>query len=164
MSIQVKIEDIIEEMELQFEESHALLNIQTGDIVVVTSEELRAAEEEEPLDDLPDWERENRLVAIDVVENFDHYIELPTEDEINEYGIMADFCLTVTNPYEQEILLKTIKGKGAFRRFKDKIYELGLDNQWYAYRDEALKCIAVEWCRDNKINFINFSQKRKQGE
>jgi hypothetical protein len=35
MSIQVKLKDIIEEMEVQFEESRSLLNIKTGEIVIV---------------------------------------------------------------------------------------------------------------------------------
>jgi hypothetical protein len=41
ISIQVKLKDIIEEMEIQFEESRSLLNITTGEIVLVTSEDLR---------------------------------------------------------------------------------------------------------------------------
>jgi hypothetical protein len=49
MSIQVKLKDIIEEMEIQFEESRSLLNITTGEIVLVTSEDLRAAEDEKTI-------------------------------------------------------------------------------------------------------------------
>jgi hypothetical protein len=54
MSIQVKLKDIIEEMELQFEDSRSLLNINTGELVLVTSEDLRAVEDEKPFDHLPD--------------------------------------------------------------------------------------------------------------
>ncbi|MFP5108964.1 hypothetical protein ACSU6B_19675 [Neobacillus sp. C211] len=54
------------------------LNIETGEFILVTSEELRAAEEEEPFDHLPDWQQEDRKVAIDVIENFENYKELPT--------------------------------------------------------------------------------------
>ncbi|WP_257984294.1 hypothetical protein [Neobacillus cucumis] len=43
MSIKVNLKDIIEEMEMQFEESLSLLNIKTGEIVIVTSVDLRAA-------------------------------------------------------------------------------------------------------------------------
>jgi hypothetical protein len=35
MSIQVKLKDIIEQMEIQFEESRSLLNVKTGEIVLV---------------------------------------------------------------------------------------------------------------------------------
>jgi hypothetical protein len=154
MSIQVKLKDIIEEMEIQFEESRSLLNITTGEIVLVTSEDLRAAEDEKPFDHLPEWEQENRMIAIDVVENFENYKELPTKYEVNEYEIMENFCLTVSDPRKQESLLRAIKGKGAFRRFKDKIIDFEIEDQWYSYRDEHIKQIAIEWCQENNINFI----------
>jgi hypothetical protein len=38
MSIQVKLKDIIEEMEIQPEESRSFLNIKTGELVFVTSD------------------------------------------------------------------------------------------------------------------------------
>lgn len=153
MNIQVSLKDIIEEMEVHFEESRSLLNIKTGKIVIVTSEDLRTAEDEEPFDHLPEWEQENRMTAIDVVENFENYIELPTKYEVNEYEIMENFCLKVSDQRKQESLLRAIKGKGAFRRFKDKIMDFEIEDQWYSYRDECFKQIAIEWCQENKINF-----------
>ncbi|WP_045521193.1 UPF0158 family protein [Neobacillus niacini] len=154
MNIQVKLKDIIEEMEIQIEESRSLLNIKTGEIVLVTSEDLRAVEDEKPFDHLPEWEQENRNIAIDEVENFENYIELPTKYEVNEYEIMENFCLTLSDQRKQESLLRAIKGKGAFRRFKDKIIHFDMEDQWYSYRDERFKQIAIEWCQENKINFI----------
>ncbi|WP_260412496.1 hypothetical protein [Alkalihalobacillus sp. TS-13] len=103
MNIQVNLKDIIENMEIQFDESRTFINIITGEIVVVTSEELRAAEDDEPFDHLSDWQQEDRKIAIDVVENFEDYKELPTKYEINEYKIMEDFCLSVSNERKQEI-------------------------------------------------------------
>ncbi|MFC0273689.1 UPF0158 family protein [Metabacillus herbersteinensis] len=154
MSIQVKLQAIIEEMEIQFEESRTFLNIKTGEIIVVTSDDIRAVEDEEALDHLQRWQQENLMVANDVVENFENYIELPTKYEINEYEIMEDFCLTISDQREQDILLRSIKGKGAFRRFKDKTIEYEIEDQWYSYRDDRLKQIVIKWCRDNKINYI----------
>ena len=154
MNIQVKLKDIIQEIEIQFEESRSFLNIKTGEIMLVTSEDLRAAEDEKPFEHLPEWEQENRMTAIDVVENFENYIELPSKYEVNEYEIMENFCLTVSDQRRQESLLRAIKGKGAFGRFKDKIIDFEIENQWYSYRDECFKQIAIEWCQENKINFI----------
>src|SRR4051812_1832366 len=154
MSIQIKLRYIIEEMEIQLEESRSLLNITTGEIVLVTSEDLRAVEDEKPFEHLPEWEQENRMIAIDVVENFENYIELPTKYEVNEYEIVENFCLTVIDQRKRESLLRAIKGKGTFGRFKDKIIDFEIENQWYSYRDECFKQIAIEWCQENKINFI----------
>jgi hypothetical protein len=154
MNIQVKLKDIIGEIEIQFEESRSFLNIKTGEIMLVTSEDLRAAEDEKPFEHLPEWEQENRMTAIDVVENFENYIELPTKYEVNEYEIMENFCLTISDQRKQESLLRAIKGKGAFGRFKDKIIDFEIENQWYSYRDECFKQIAIEWCQENKLYWI----------
>ncbi|MEH7302773.1 UPF0158 family protein [Neobacillus drentensis] len=56
---------------------------------------------------------------------------------------------------KQDCLLRAIKGKGAFRRFKDNIIDLGLEDQWYSYRSKCYKEIAIEWCRENNIEFID---------
>ena len=88
MTVQVKLKDIIEEMEIQFDESQSFLNINTGEIFFVTSNDLRAAEDDEPFNHLPDWQQENLRIANDVVENFENYIELPTKYDVNEYEMM----------------------------------------------------------------------------
>ena len=45
-------------------------------------------------------------------------------------------------------------GKGAFRRFKDSVIRLGLDQRWYQWRDEAYKKKAIEWCEENGITYV----------
>jgi hypothetical protein len=52
-----------------------------------------------------------------------------------------------------------IRGCGAFRRFKDKIILLGVEDDWYKFKDEALKKIAVEWCETNEIECISPNEK-----
>ncbi|MBT2618867.1 MULTISPECIES: UPF0158 family protein [unclassified Bacillus (in: firmicutes)] len=151
----VKIQAIIEELEMQFEESRTFLNVKTGEIISVTLDDLRAAEDEEEFGHLPEWEQEDRKVAKDVFENFENYKELPTKYEVNEYEIIEDFCFTVSDERKQVKLLSSIKGNGAFRRFKDKIIDFEMEDQWYSYRDERYKQIAIKWCLDNNINFID---------
>ncbi len=153
MSIQVKLKDIIEEMEIQSIESRSFLNFKTGEIVLVTSDDFRVAEEAEEIDDLPDWQRENIMIAIDVDKNFENYIELPTKHDINEYEIVGDFCQIVSDQQKQDTLLRAIKGKGAFRRFKDIVIEFQIEDLWYSYRDTRLKQIAIEWCQDNNVRY-----------
>jgi hypothetical protein len=122
--------------------------------VIVTSEELVAAEDQEPFDHLSEWERENRKIAIDVMENFGNYIELPIKYDLNEYKIMEDFCLSVSDSRMQDSLLKAIRGKGAFRRFKDKIVTFDIEDQWYSYQNERFKQIVIKWCGNNQLNYI----------
>lgn len=155
MRVLVKLKSILEELEIQFDESRTFLNVETGEIVSVTSEELIAAEDGEPFNHLPEWQQEDRMVAIDIIENFDNYIELPTKYDVNEYEIMEDFCLSISEQGKRTKLLKTIKGKGAFRRFKDKIIELDIEKQWYSFRNDRFKEIAIEWCQDNNLSYVD---------
>jgi Uncharacterised protein family (UPF0158) len=150
----VKLQSMIEELEMQFEESRTFLNIETGEIISITSDDLRAAEDDELYEHLPDWQQENRRVAIDICENFKKYKELPTKYELNEYEIREELCLTFNNQRKRDLLLNAIKGKGAFRRFKDKIIDFDIEEQWYSFRDERFKRIVIEWCRDNNVNYI----------
>ena len=150
----IKLQEIIEELDIQFEDNRTFLNKRTNAILSLTSEDLRAAEDEKPIDHLPDWEQENRKAAFDVVENFEKYIELPNKYEINEYEIMEDFCLTVSDQRKQDILLRAIRGKGAFRRCKYKVLEFEIEENWYSFREDRFKQIAIKWCQENQIDFI----------
>ena len=52
-----------------------------------------------------------------------------------------------------DTLYSLIKSSGAFRRFKDAIQDYGIADDWYKYRNKALKEIAIEWCEENGIEF-----------
>jgi len=50
MAVQVKLKDIIEGLAFLTDEGTSYLNTTTGEVVSITDEELRAAEEDEPLE------------------------------------------------------------------------------------------------------------------
>src|SRR5712691_2994600 len=93
-ALRVKLSDLIEGMDFQSDECFSYLNTTTGEVVSVTTEELRAAEEDEPLEDFPEWQHDAIRIAKDIVET-DHYLPLPNRFEINEYQIMEQFCSSV---------------------------------------------------------------------
>ena len=66
---------------------------------------------------------------------------------------MERFCLSVEDEERSDALLDAIKGKGAFRRFKDKVHAFGIADNWYEFRDDALKRLAVDWCEANGISY-----------
>jgi hypothetical protein len=151
-------------MDMQFDEWRTLLNKETGEVVSISNEQLSAAEE---LDDYEDEASEdleaaeNKLenldeemqLAFDIYSNFEKYEDLPDRDHINEYGMMEDFCYQIQNDSSKEKLLRAIQGKGAFRRFKDQVNDLGIEQQWYDFRDEQYKQVAIKWCRDLDLEF-----------
>ncbi|MEG3068307.1 MAG: hypothetical protein RQM95_08855 [Syntrophaceticus schinkii] len=115
----VKLQDIIDEMEVQMDEYHTYLNTETGEIIAFSSEELGIAEESEEDDDFsnyPEWQRDSINDALDVLINWDSdkYIELPDKWDINEYSIMEAFCGSVRNDRIINLLFSAIKGRGAF--------------------------------------------------
>ena len=112
----VKLRDVVDGLEMQADEMSAYLNKRTGEVVPISSEDLSAAEEEEDLEDYPEWQQESILKAKEILESED-WIELPSKFEIDEYGIMEDFCRSVADPEISERLLSSIRGRGAFGRF-----------------------------------------------
>jgi hypothetical protein len=153
MAIRVTLEKIIEGLESQSDESHSYLNKKTGEVVLIGYEEMQAAENDEPIEDFPDWQQDIITSAKEIETETGYYIPLPTKFDINEYHIMEDFCWSIEDNKMREMLCDLIKGSGAFRRFKDAIHEYGIEDDWYKYRNEALKQIAIEWCQENGIEF-----------
>ena len=74
------------------------------------------------------------------------YIPLPRQYDINEYRMMEEFIYELPTSKNQDVLERAIRGKGAFRRFKDRLYDLGLEQQWYKFRDDSYEKIARDWC------------------
>ncbi|MDQ0338455.1 hypothetical protein J2S00_001239 [Caldalkalibacillus uzonensis] len=153
MEKKVKLQDIIEGIEMQFEEINTYLNLKTRQVIAVSTDSLWRAEEDEPFDDLPKWQQDEVKVAIDIIENFENYEKLPSQFEINEYGMMEDFCYSIQNNKHRNLLLGAIRGKGAFRRFKDLIIQLNLEKDWYYYRDKRYRELAIDWCKTRGIDF-----------
>jgi hypothetical protein len=51
-----------------------------------------------------------------------------------------------------ERLLSDIRGAGAFRRFKDRIHELGLTDDWYEYRAAQYRQAAMDWAESHGLD------------
>ena len=152
MTIQVKLQDVLEGMDFQSDEQPSFLNLSTGEVVSITDEELRAAEHDAPLEDFPEWQHDAIRIAKDIVET-DHYLPLPDRFEIHEYSIMERFSLSADDEDMRDDLCDAIRGRGAFRRFKDRMQLYGLADDWYRYRDEALREIAIAWCEEHGIPY-----------
>jgi hypothetical protein len=66
---------------------------------------------------------------------------------------MERFCYSVEDEAIRDDLCHAIRGRGAFRYFKEKIHDYGIAENWYRYRDEALREIAIAWCAENGIPY-----------
>jgi hypothetical protein len=152
MAILVRLQDIIDGMEWQSDEMTSYLNTRTGEVVTVAAEHIAAAEEGEEDVGLADWERDAMAVARAVVESTD-YARLPDQFEIDEYHMMKRFANSCAEEEAGIQLDQALRGSGAFRYFKNIVNQLGLDKQWYAFRDRGYEEVAIEWCQAHGIRF-----------
>ena len=152
MKEKVKLEDVLEAIELRTRESNYYYHKNTGEIYYITDSELREARGEVDIDEYPEWQQDSIRTAVEILSTND-YIKLPEDDEIDDYQIMKDFCHSIEDRKLREEMLKVIDGKGAFRRFKDKIYEYDLADGWYEYQEKRFREIAVDWCERYDIEY-----------
>lgn len=153
MEISASLREIIGALELQNPECTAYFNKRTGQVLLISNEELAIAEQGYDRADYPEWQQESICTAEDVLENPADYLTLPDRFEINEYGMMEDFCYALEDQTLANKLLQQIKGQGAFRRFKDAIHLLEIEEQWYRFRDQHIEKIAIAWLQRHNITF-----------
>lgn len=69
------------------------------------------------------------------------------------YEDMADFAELVSDETAARRLARAIRGRGAFRRFKDELHEEypELVSPWHAFRDARAERRAVVWLVDNEL-------------
>lgn len=153
MGFPVKLSEIIEAIDFQSDEISSYLNKKTGEIVTLTEDDIKGAENQDTLEEYPEWQHENIKISSDFLDHEEDFIGLPTKYDVHEYQIMERFCLSLKNREISEVLYRAIKGKGAFRRFKDDIIRFDIEDDWYKYREEAMKQVAIDWCELNQIEF-----------
>lgn len=155
MPATVSLREIVDHLSFIVDEYITYLNKETGVVVTVSKEELAHAEqEEEDVQELPDEEREALEEASAILSSND-YIALPSQFDIHEYAIIQDFCYSIADDELRGLLLDKIHGAGAFRRFKDAIHQFGIAEDWYGFRDRALKEIAIDWLETNHIAYAD---------
>ena len=98
----LKIGEIAEAIDLQTGEVTAFLNKKTGEIVTIVAEELNADENQEPLEDSPEWEQAVMRMAQEILDNEKDFLRLPTKDEIDEGIAIMDLALEVTDRFVEE--------------------------------------------------------------
>jgi hypothetical protein len=151
MSRTVRLSEIIGALEMQFEESSSFLDLDRGEVETVSHSLLSKAEdsvEEDP--DLPAWQKEEWETAKRIALT-DRFIKLPTAFDVHEWAIMQEFALSVASDAVRNDLLDAIHGGGAFRNFKAAIRRRGVEEAWFEFRAEALRQIAIDWCKENGV-------------
>ena len=77
------------------------------------------------------------------------WLEIGSVGSHEGYRDMSEFVAGVHHRRAAELLDRAISGRGAFRRFKDTLFEFPeLREQWFRYRDARSRRRAVRWLAD----------------
>lgn len=137
--MKVKLKDVLFVIESAGDETRFYYNTKTEEIVMVCFDMVNGVHNPQLIED---------------IHESDDYLSLPDQFEIHEYEIMRAFINEKTSGNIRNQLANAIRGRGAFRRFKDKIYELGIEKDWYKYQEETYEKIAREWCERKNIEVV----------
>ena len=134
--MKVKLQDILDAMEMVNQYDEYFLDKKTGEIEYVSEMMMTRAEREE------------------VFERLDEhgFYRIPNSFEIRDYDIMEDFIGGMPEGVRGR-MYQAIQGRGAFGRLRDMIQEMGIESVWYDFRDSAYKRAAIRWCDENGINY-----------
>jgi F0F1-type ATP synthase gamma subunit len=155
MTLSPKLADLIKALEVQSDYVFAYLDRETSEVIVMTDELLSLADyEPEKIEALPDWQKDQAEIARQI-ETTDRYLALPDRFEVNEWEIMRDFCEEVHSDQAKLTLQNAIHGNHAFRRFKDQLATLNLQDPWTQFRQTAFEQILRVWCEENNITLVS---------
>jgi hypothetical protein len=143
MGTTVVMDDVMEALELAADEMSSYVNSRTGEVITLTHDDLRLAEEDSA-PEMPDWQQEILVQAKQVLAS-EEWLQLPSKFDIHEWAIMDRFAASLSNESARAELLAGIRRTGAFRNFKYAIRKLGVEDQWFAYKQRALEELAREW-------------------
>lgn len=155
MTPAVKLRELTDALELP-EGWGSWLDRETGQIITLDPETQAVGDdsdgdsERKLLTGLPATDEE--LVAARAIATGDpRYLALPDKFHFHEYRHMERFVAGVADPRIADQLWQAIKGKGAFRHFKDAAHRLGLIDDWYRFRDEAMNRHMLDWAEANDV-------------
>jgi hypothetical protein len=128
----VKLSDVAENIEMASNDAETFYNELTGEFYYYNP---GFTEDERDLDEEEGW------------------LRLPSQRDADEYGMMSDFADIVRNSRKREQLQIALSGRGAFRRFKDTVDRVGVEETWYAFRDRRYLEFARDWCDEKQIPY-----------
>ena len=134
MKKKVTLKTIIDALEWVDDETSVYYDVQSGETIMWND----------------NWDNED-LDPDEVEEGLDEgkYTSLPDRFEINEYHMMEAFAYDSGDVR----LINAIKGRGAFRRFKEIAEDIGVIKDWYEFRDNCYRSRAEDWCRDHNLEW-----------
>lgn len=160
MNATAKLTELMDSMEMQSEDWLYRYDRKTGKVAMVEQSTYHAIDAQED-EDLDESDEEVVLARAMVEDAKGRFIDPPDKFEFHEYHQMERFIGTVEETSVADELWRAIKGKGAFRYFKDVAERHDLLDAWYRFRDEAAKAFVIRWAEFNEVPYEDDTAKRK---
>jgi hypothetical protein len=81
--------------------------------------------------------------------DFEGWVEIDPTSSRDGYQDMADFTAGVQHRRAAELLDRALNGRGAFRRFKNTLFDFPeVRDQWFRFRDARARRRALDWLVD----------------
>jgi len=154
-------------------ETNHYLDLETGQVITVMADTFRELEKlfEEAYDpeakkppdlaellqqsNLQDWQQGELLVARQIEANSSRYLDISPDDRYEGYNDMGDFIFTVQDERLQAELWQAIRGRGAFRHFKDVLLQHPRERErWFAFKDELMRQRVADWLAEEEIELL----------
>jgi len=151
-----KLSDLTAAIDFESEEFCSFFDRETGQIVTVNRTIISAAEEgdEELLMKFTDSEKEEIDIARVIADDTEgRFIAPPNKFDFDEYKHMERFIMSLSDEKAVDQLRNAIKRRKAFRHFKDTLCRLGIENQWFRYRDNAMEEYVIEWAETYEVAY-----------
>ena len=124
-ALNIDLDELCEAMEGSSYEHNYYLDLETGEILFIS--------------DYKGDEKTGKLKD-QIEENSDRYERVPKAESHEGYEDMEDFVATMEGERLAELLEVAIKGKGAFRRFKDVLLNYPEEQEmWFRFKDERIE-------------------------
>lgn len=137
-TVKVPLKEVVDAISFLTDDSQNYFDTLSGEIILV-SDDVYGSDEDIGKEEIESDEA--------------RFIPLPSRWDINGYRIMEDFIAGLDDQRVQSRLASAIRGRGAFSRFRDNVARLGLLDAWYCFQEEALTEKAIQWCRENDLDW-----------
>ncbi|MCB0308847.1 MAG: hypothetical protein KDD50_02280 [Bdellovibrionales bacterium] len=146
--------DIMENNSADYDHFH-YLDQETGEILFVMADVQNLVDEnvQEGIDGLPEWQKDQVEDAKRISSDEEgRYLHIPRIESHDAYRFMDDFANDVESDELREKLQIALDGQGAFRLFKNVLYEYPAEQaKWFRYHNERVKREVIDWLLSNSI-------------
>lgn len=138
-NLKIDMGDLCMAMDDASYEHQYYLDLQTGELIFLSEYAMDMSELEQ--------------LREQIDEDQDRYEAVPRADSRESYRDMEDFINTLTDTRLRDQLEAAIRGRGAFRRFKDVLAGFPEEREnWFKFKEDKLRERATEWLEDIGVN------------